>query len=211
LGFRVNSGEYKVMGMAPYGKPRYTDKIKKVVDILDDGSFKLDMDYFTFHSSPDKSFTKKFEKLFGEPRIKEELFFTKLTGYPKFWGKKPKDYQKKLIENQKYADIAASIQNITEEIILKMASHLAKITGVNNLCMAGGVALNSVANGKIVKQTPFNNLFVQPAAGDSGGALGAALYLHHHILGNKKREKLKHAFFGKGYTKNDIKKTNFFQ
>ena len=206
LGFKVNSGEYKVMGMAPYGTPRFVNKVKKIVDIYDDGSIKLDMDYFTFHSSPDKSFNDKFVNLFGKPREKEELFYTKKTGYPKFWGEKPKNYQKKLLENQKYADIAASIQKVTEEIILKMCNFLANETGFSNLCMAGGVALNSVANGKIVSQTPFKNLFTQPAAGDSGGALGAALYLYHQLLGNKKRQEMEHSFYGKSYSKSEIKK-----
>jgi len=204
LGFKVNNGEYKVMGMSPYGKPRFVNKIKKLIEIYDDGSFSLDMDYFSFHFSPDKSFNEKFEKLFGKPRPPQELFFTKKTGYPKFWGEKPKDYQKRLTENQKYADIAASIQKVTEEIILKMCNHSAVETGLSNLCMAGGVALNSVANGKIIKETSFKNLFVQPAAGDSGGALGAALHLHHHILGNKRRHKMSHAFYGKSYTNSHI-------
>jgi len=164
------------------------------------------MNYFTFHSSPDKSFSDKFVSLFGKPREREKLFFTKKTGYPRFWGEKPKNYKKKLLENQKYADIAASVQKVTEEVILKMCNHLYRETGLTNLCMAGGVALNSVANGKIVKETPFKNLWIQPAAGDSGGALGAALYLYHQILGNKRRIKQQHSFFGKSYSKNEIRK-----
>ena len=206
LGFEVNEGEYKVMGMAPYGNPRFTDKIKKTLELNKDGSIKLDMSYFTFHSSPEKSFSEKFVSLFGKPRDKNDLFFTKKTGYPRFWGKRPKNYEIKCKENQKYADLAASIQQVTEQVILTMCKHVYKETGVSNLCMAGGVALNSVANGKIVRLTPFKNLWVQPAAGDSGGALGAALYLYHNILNNKKRYQMTHAYFGKGYQPNEIKR-----
>jgi carbamoyltransferase len=206
LGFQVNEGEYKVMGMAPYGVPRFIKKIKKIVEIYADGSIKLDLDYFSFHSNPDKNFNEKFIKLFGKPRSKDELFFTEKTGYPRFWGEKPKNYIEKAKVNQKYADIAASIQKITEEIILKICNNLYKETGLSNLCMAGGVALNSVANGKIVTETPFKYLWIQPAAGDSGGALGAALYLYHHVLGNKKRIKQEHSFFGKSYSKADVKR-----
>lgn len=205
LGFEVNEGEYKVMGMAPYGNPRYAKDVRKLIDSKDDGSFALDMRYFTFHSSPEKSFSKDFEMLFGAPRKRNELFFTEQTGYPKFWGEKPKDYKKKLKENQHYADIAASIQVVTEEIILRMCNYIAQETGLTNLCMAGGVALNSVANGKIVSQTPFKNLFIQPAAGDSGAALGAALYFYHQILDKQKREVFSHAFLGKAYSTKEIK------
>lgn len=205
LGFEVNEGEYKVMGMAPYGKPIYEDKIKKIVSVKDDGSFQLDLSYFTFHSSPHKSFNNKFEDLFGKPRNPKKLFFTERTGYPKFWGEKPEDYKHLMNENQKYADIAASIQKVTEDIIVKICQYSAKETGMKNLCLAGGVALNGLANQRIVKETPFKNIFIQPAAGDSGGALGAALYLYHHILGNKKRVPMTHVYFGKQYTLQEIK------
>lgn len=205
LGFRVNNGEYKVMGMAPYGTPKYVKKIKQIVDIKPDGSIQLDLSYFSFPSSPTKSFNQQFINLFGSPRPSEELFYTLKTGYPQFWGKKPRNYHQKLKANQFYADIASSIQTVTEEIILKICRHLYKQTKLPNLCMAGGVALNSVANGKIITQTPFKNLWIQPAAGDSGGALGAALYLHHQILGNKRRQPLTHSFYGQSYSKKTIK------
>jgi len=204
LGFEVNDGEYKVMGMAPYGKPRFKSKIKKIVNILDDGSIKLDLDYFTFHLSPDKAFDKKFIQLFGEPRDKNELFFTQKTGYPKFWGPKPKNFDLRAKKNERYADIAASIQEITEEIILKMCQHLYKETNIPNLCLAGGVALNSVANGKIIREGPFKNLWVQPAASDAGGALGSALYLYHQILNQKDRQRIYHSFWGKSYNAKEI-------
>src|SRR3989344_449428 len=206
LGFEVNEGEYKVMGMAPYGTPRFIDKVKKLLTLNPDGSIKLNLDYFTFHSSPTDSYNSKFTKLFGRARDPKSFFFTQQTGYPRFWGDKPKDYKKQMELNQRYADLAASIQKVTEEVILTMCNFLAKETKLTNLCMAGGVALNSVANGKIVTQTPFKNLFIQPAAGDSGGALGAALYLHHNILNNKKRYHFSHAFFGKDFTRKVIKK-----
>ena len=205
LGFEVNEGEYKVMGMAPYGNPRFTDRIKKILEINDDGSIKLDLDYFTFHSSPQKSFSKKFVGLFGKPRDKNDLFFTKKTGYPRFWGDKPRDFETKLKENQKYADLAASIQKVTEEVVVRMVNYIHQKTGLVNLCMAGGVALNSVANGKIVRETPFKNLWIQPAASDAGGALGAALYLYHNVLNNKKRYQMTHAYLGKGYQQIQIK------
>jgi len=206
LGFEVNEGEYKVMGMAPYGRPRFVDKVKKLVEIFGDGSIRLDLSYFTFHSSPEYSYNDKFERLFGRPRDKNSLFFTDQTGYPQFWGDKPKDYAHQVKVNQYYADIAASIQTVTEEIILTMCRYLANETGLTNLCLAGGVALNSVANGKIVKQTPFRNLFIQPAAGDSGGSLGAALYVYHQILGRKKRYQLTHGYYGQAFRREEIER-----
>lgn len=204
LGFEINDGEYKVMGMAPLGRPLLVDKIRKLIDIKEDGSFQLDLSYFTFYSSVDKSFSQKFEALFGKPRNPNDLFFTEKTGWPRFWGKRPKDYTQKAKINQYYADVAASIQNVTEEIIVKICRYLAKETKLTNLCMAGGVGLNSVANGRIIRETPFKQLFVQPAAGDSGGALGAALYFYHHILGYRRRNLMQHAFYGEGYSEAQI-------
>jgi carbamoyltransferase len=167
LGFRVNNGEYKVMGMAPYGKPRYVDKIyDHLIKVADDGSFRLDMDYFSYHRSDERTFNSKFEGLFGEPRPKEMNFFTAGTRYPTYFGEKPDGYAELCRLNEHHADIAASIQRVTEEILLKMAVSLHKQTGLTRLCMAGGVALNSVANGRILRETPFEELFIQPAAGD---------------------------------------------
>jgi carbamoyltransferase len=200
LGFEVNEGEYKVMGMAPYGEPRYVDKVRQVYKIERDGSLWLDMSYFCFHHSTTRTFNQKFVDLFGEPRDPDWLFFTESSGFPPYFGDKPADFDRISERNQYYADIAASIQQCTEEIVLAMARALHNETGLTKLCMAGGVALNSVANGRIVRETPFTELFVQPAAGDGGGALGAALFAHHAVLGQPRRFRMEHAYWGKSYT-----------
>lgn len=196
LGFEVNEGEYKVMGMAPFGKPRYTDKVHKLIRMHADGSFELDMDYFCFHHSTSKTFNGKFEALFGAPRNPKANFFTPSTGYPSYFGDKPSNFEELGKENQYYADIAASIQAVTEEVMLNMAECAYRETGLKQLCMAGGVALNSVANGKIIKHTPIEQIYVQPAAGDGGGAVGAALYAYHTILGKPRSFRMEHAYWG---------------
>ncbi len=162
-GFRVNSGEYKLMGLAPYGRPLYRDIIlKELIDLKDDGSFKLNMKYFGFCNSL-RMTNARFHRLFGAlPRRPE----SKIT--------------------QKYMDIAASIQNVTEEIMLKMVSHVHKVTGQDKLCLAGGVALNWVGNGRILREGPFKDIWIQPASGDAGGALGAALLAWYKYLGNQR-------------------------
>lgn len=160
LGFEVNEGEWKVMGLSPYGKPVYAKKIWRLVKLLPDGSFALDLSYFSYHYSDKTSYSKKFIRLFGQPIDPKEAHLV----------------------TQRSADIAASIQNVTEEILLHMTKKLREATGLNNLCMAGGVALNSVANYRILKESGFKNIYIQPAAGDSGGALGAALYVYYHNL-----------------------------
>ncbi|MEW6556592.1 MAG: carbamoyltransferase [Elusimicrobiota bacterium] len=205
LGFEVNEGEYKVMGMAPYGKPNYVDKIYKIVDIADDGSFSLDMDYFAYHRSSTTSYSKKFVKLFGPPRPPKLHFFTKSSGYPSYFGEKPENYDELCEKNQYYADLASSIQDITEEILVKMANYLYKKTHLDKLCIGGGVALNCVANARILRETPFKQIFIQPATGDSGGAVGAALYLWNSILGNKRDFVMNHACWGKRYSNQYIK------
>lgn len=182
LGFKVNEGEYKVMGMAPYGRPIYKKEVYKLIDAKEDGSFVLDMNYFCYHHSTDKTFNSNFEKLFGTPR-------------------NPNDEEK--LEPY-YADIAASIQAVTEEVLLNMTKHLYKMTGSTKLCMAGGVALNSVANSKIFNETPFKEIYIQPAAGDSGGAIGAALYVYHSLLENPRKFELKHCFYGQEYSGEEI-------
>jgi len=159
-GFRVNSGEYKLMGLAPYGEPIYRDlMIEKLLDIKDDGSFRMNMDYFGFCDS-DVMTSPKMDSLFGGPPRKAE---TEIT--------------------QREMDIAASIQVVTEEIVLKIAAHAQSLTGSRNLVMAGGVALNCVANGRVLREGPFDDVWIQPAAGDAGGALGAALFTWHQLLG----------------------------
>lgn len=158
-GFRVNSGEYKLMGLAPYGKPIYLDKIKEnLISIEGDGSYRLNMEYFDFISGL-KMINKKFEKLFGKPALK------------------PDEEQE-----QFYMDIAASIQALFNEILLKIAIYARELTGKTNLCLAGGVALNCVANGKIAREAGFKEVWIQPAAGDAGGSLGAALYTYYNFL-----------------------------
>ncbi len=150
-GFKVNSGEYKLMGLAPYGKPIYVDLIKKnLIDIKDDGSFRLDISYFKYHRGF-RMTSQKFHKLFGSPPRKIE---TELTQF--------------------HMDIAASIQSVTEEVVIKIAKSLKKETGLKNLCLAGGVALNCVANGKLLEENIFDKIWIQPASGDAGSALGAA-------------------------------------
>jgi len=160
-GFRVNSGEYKLMGLAPYGEPRYADLIReKLVDIKPDGSLRLDLSYFDYCLGQ-RMTSPKFAQLFGGP---------------------PRPPESPLTERE--MDLAASIQVVTEEVMLKMANHVHAETGLKNLCLAGGVALNCVGNGKILREGPFENLWIQPAAGDAGGALGVALFIWHQLLNN---------------------------
>lgn len=205
LGFEVNEGEYKVMGMAAYGECRFKEKIlKNILKLHDDGSFNLNMDYFSYHYSVNRSYSKKFTKLFGKPRNMNADFFTAGFEFPSYFGVKPVNYNEQCAENQFYADIAASIQAVTEEIVLKQAAYLYKITGMKNLCLAGGVALNSVANGRLLREGPFENIFIQPAPGDSGAAIGAALYVYHHVLGNERNFILEHAYLGEEYTDDQI-------
>ncbi|MFZ0544841.1 MAG: carbamoyltransferase N-terminal domain-containing protein, partial [Candidatus Promineifilaceae bacterium] len=198
LGFRVNSGEYKVMGMAPYGEPKYMDEVYKVVKVDSDGGVSLDMSYFSYHYSPKHSFNSKFEALFGPKREPESEFYSPTTHPHK---EHPAWDDKIAAQNQKYADIAASIQRVTEDIILKMTHAAHKESGGSkNLVMAGGVALNSVANGRVVRESPFENVYIQPAAGDSGGAIGAALYAYHVVLGHPRKFVMEHAYWGADYT-----------
>ncbi len=195
LGFRVNNGEYKVMGMSPYGSPRYMDKIAKVVAADNNsGAFQLDMDYFDFHRSTTRSYSGRFLELFGEKRDDESEFFTMRTN-------PERSAERAAMEsNQYYADVAASIQQFTEDTLIKIANHLHQRTGMNKLVMAGGVALNTKANWRILNETPFDELWIQPAAGDDGGALGAALWAWHTLLGKPRKWVQKHAYFGRSYS-----------
>jgi carbamoyltransferase len=205
LGFEVNEGEYKVMGMAPYGQPRYVDKVWKLIRQDPDGSFSLDMDYFSFHHSTDRTFNRRFVDLFGEPRPPKMLFFTAESGFPSYFGTPPANYDELCGLNQHYADIAASIQKVTEEVLLGMARNIYKETGMKRLCIAGGVALNSVANSRILRETGFEELFIQPSAGDGGGALGAALWADNMLLGHPRRFRMDHAYWGKSYGAAEIR------
>ena len=204
LGFEVNEGEYKVMGMAAYGRPIYADWVRKLLDLAEDGSFWLDMKYFSYHHTLRQSFNKRFLELFGEPRDPKSNFFTPATGYPSYFGDKPADFDGVGKSNQYYADIAASLQAVVEEAILGMVRALHRETGLTNLCMAGGVALNSVANGRILRESPIKSLYIQPAAGDAGAALGAALYAYHMVLGRPRGLVMEHAQWGDEQTESEV-------
>jgi len=180
MGFKVNSAEYKVMGLSPYGKPIFVDQIKKVVKVFDDGSIKLDMRYFAYEYGL-TMITNEFEKLFGHPTRHE--------------GEKLEQF---------HMDMAASLQAITEEIVLKMANHAYEKHPCDNLCLAGGVALNCVANSRVLNDGKFKNLFIFPAAGDAGGAVGAATYVYHHILKKTDRHPLKNVYLGPQYSHKEI-------
>jgi len=199
LGFRVNSGEYKVMGMAPYGEPRYADKVWRLIRLDDAGGFRLDMDYFCFHHSTERTYNDRFVALFGPERKHESDFFTPRT-HPDRAGDPHAE------RNQYYADVAASVQLVTEEVMLAMARHAHARTGSKRLCMAGGVALNSVANGRILTETPFEELYIQPAAGDAGGAVGAALWAYHVLLGRPRRFVMEHAYWGEAYDEAEVRR-----
>ena len=163
-GFRVNSGEYKLMGLAPYGEPKYVDLIlDRLIDLKEDGSFRMDMSYFNYCQGLTMT-SRRFDRLLGGPARQPESPLT-----------------------QREMDLAASIQVVTEEIMLRMARHVHRETGLDRLCLAGGVALNCVANGRILREGPFRDIWIQPAAGDAGGALGVALFIWHQLL-DKPRE-----------------------
>lgn len=202
LGFRVNNGEYKVMGMAAYGQPKYVDEIYRLVNVDEDGGIALNMSYFSFHYSTQHMFNRSFADLFGcPPRRPESIFYCRTT-HPA--GNHP-DWSKTVAEqNQKYADIAASIQQVTEEIILRMSRAAYRDSGSKNLVMAGGVALNSVANGRLLREGRFEQIYIQPAAGDAGGALGAALYVYHVVLGKPRKFVMEHAYWGVEYSEAEM-------
>ena len=186
-GFRVNSGEYKVMGLAPYGEPKYKDLIyKHLIDVKDDGSFNMDMSYFDYNVGLTMT-NKKFNDLFGGPAREPESELT-----------------------QKEMDLARSIQEVTEEVVLKIAKYVKKVTNQNYLCLAGGVALNCVANGKLLRSGIFDDIFIQPAAGDAGGALGCAYIAWYQHLGNvrkadNKTDFMNGAYLGPEFSNEEIK------
>ena len=204
LGFEVNEGEYKVMGMAPFGRPEYKDKVEKLIRIGADGSFHLDMKYFCFDRSSTDTYNEKFVELMGPPRAAESPFFTEGSGYPAYFGARPADFKKQADSNQHYANIAASIQSVTEDVLLHMARHLQQRTGLKRLCLAGGVALNSVANSRILREAGFDEIFIQPAAGDGGGALGAALWAHHVVAGRPRKFEMTHAYWGEEHSNGSV-------
>jgi carbamoyltransferase len=185
-GFKVNSGEYKVMGLAPYGEPRYADMLlEKVLDLKEDGSFAMDMKYFDYCVGL-RMTSREFDRLIGGPPRSPESFLT-----------------------QREMDLAASVQVVTEEILLRMARHVRNVTGMKRLCLAGGVALNCVANGKLLRTKVFDDIWIQPAAGDAGGALGAALLVHHQLLENPRhgteRDAMRGSLLGPAFTPDEIR------
>ena len=185
-GFKVNSGEYKLMGLAPYGEPKYVDLIMdELIELKDDGSFQLNMKYFDYGAGL-RMTNRRFAALFGGPERRAE---TKLS--------------------QREMDIAASIQVVTEKVMMRIAEFARRETGMENLVLAGGVALNCVGNGKILREGPFKNLWIQPAAGDAGGALGAALFVHHQLLDGERtphgeRDSQKSTLLGPGFDQGEI-------
>lgn len=187
-GFKVNSGEYKVMGLAPYGEPRFKKLIlEELIDLKEDGSFKLNMKYFDYGAGL-KMINRRFEKIFGGPARKPE---SKLT--------------------QRDMDLARSIQDVTEEVMLRMAKHVHRVTGMKNLCLSGGVALNCVGNGKILREGPFEKIWIQPAAGDAGSALGAAYFGWYQYLDNKRkadglRDSMRASYLGPSFSDDEIQK-----
>jgi len=181
LGFRVNSAEYKVMGLAPYGKPIYYETItRELIDIRDDGSFHLNMKYFVYDWAL-RMTGSRFDALFGHPRRQPESPL-----------------------EQFHKDVAASLQKATDEVVLRAAMHLHHETKSLNLCMAGGVALNCVANSRVLALTPFKKIFIQPAAGDAGGAVGVAYYIYNTLLGNRRNFTWEHAFLGPSFSTDEI-------
>ena len=182
LGFKVNSAEYKVMGLAPFGKPVYYDlMMKELITAKEDGSYKMNMRYFGYDFGLTMT-TGKFERLFGHPHREPESTL-----------------------DQFHKDVAASIQKVTDELMVRMANHLHGETHLKNLCMAGGVALNCVANSQILERTPFEGLFIQPAAGDAGGALGVAYHIYNSLLKNERRFVQRDAFLGPKFGDDEIR------
>jgi len=181
LGFRVNSAEYKVMGLAPYGEPRLYDlMMQHLIDVREDGSFRLNLNYFSYHYGLTMT-GRKLESLFGEKRRTEESPLT-----------------------QFHKDVAASLQKVTDTVVVRMARHAEKTTGKNYLCMAGGVALNCVSNSKILSETSFRDVFVQPASGDAGGAVGAAFYTYNTLLKHPRIYRMDHAFLGPEFSDGEV-------
>ena len=183
-GFEINEGEYKLMGMHPYGKPVHTDKIMELIEVADDGSLWHDMRYFSYHYSRDTTLSSRFEEHFGRPARDPKLGDKSLDPY--------------------YCDMAASIQKVTEDIVQRMAQHAHELTGLPNLCLAGGVALNSVSNYKLLRTGPFENVYIHPAPGDDGGCVGAAYWAYNHVLDQPRGPALDHAYLGSEYSDEEI-------
>jgi carbamoyltransferase len=179
-GFEINEGEYKLMGMHPYGKPRFVDEIYKIIHVADDGSLWHDLRYFAYHYSRDQTLEKAFGEHFGRPQRDPKLSDKSLDPF--------------------YCDMAASIQVVTEQVLMKMITHLHQTTGMKNLCLAGGVALNSVANYKLLREGPFDDIYVHPAPGDDGGCVGAAYWAYNHVLSQPRGPALANPYLGSEYS-----------
>ena len=188
LGFEVNEGEYKVMGLSAYGEPRYLAELERLATIGDDGSLSIDTRYFAYQNHPTKSFTPALEELLGPARVPGS----------------PLDLPARTDDDRRFADVAASLQEFTERYLLVLAARAQRITGETKLCMAGGVALNCVGNRRIQLEGPFEGVFVQPAAGDAGGSLGAAQWVTHVLHGLPRTAPMRHAFLGAAYAREDI-------
>jgi carbamoyltransferase len=189
LGFEVNEGEYKVMGLATYGEPRYRSELEKVVKVHGDGSVELALEYFGFLTSLDRMYSQKLVELMGVPPREPDA---------------PFEVDGPTGADQTYADIAASVQELTEDIVVAMAREAARRSRSRNLCMAGGVALNGLANRRVLDEAGFDNLFIAPAAGDAGGALGAALFVEHVVLGRPRAFVMGDAYWGAEYGEGDV-------
>ncbi|MBL6721710.1 MAG: carbamoyltransferase [Planctomycetes bacterium] len=180
-GFEINEGEYKLMGMHPYGEPRFKDRIRELIHVAEDGSLWHDMRYFRYHWSRDETLSAAFEEHFGRPRRDPSLQDQSLDPF--------------------YCDMAASIQAVTEEVLLQMLRHLHQVSGgMKAVCLSGGVALNSVANYKLLRQGPFEEVYIHPAPGDDGGSVGAAYWAYNQVLGQPRGPALDHAYLGSEYT-----------
>ncbi len=184
-GFEINEGEYKLMGMHPYGEPKYVDKIYELIHVGEDGSLWHDMKYFAYHYSRNSTLTDAFGEHFGRPARDPKLGDKSLDPY--------------------YCDMAASIQVVTEQVLLKMIGYLHKVSGMKSLCLAGGVALNSVANFKLLRDGPFEDVYIHPAPGDDGGSVGAAYWAYNHLLGQPRGPALDHAYLGSEYSDDEIR------
>jgi carbamoyltransferase len=180
LGHEANEGEYKVMGMAAYGQPRFCDQVRQLIQVSGDGSFQLDMRYFAYHATL-QGVTRRFYDVFGPPRAPDDSL------------------------DERTADIAASIQKVTEDTMVAIARHARERTGARNLVMAGGVALNCLGNTRVLREAGFDGVWIQPAAGDSGGALGAALHLYHMVLRGPRVGPLRHTYLGPAYDDDAIR------
>jgi len=195
LGFKNFGDEYKVMGLSAYGKPRYAEKLKNIIFLEPNGKFKLDLSYFSFYRNNNlmlwDNTAPKLEEVFSGRLIKE--FGT------------PREYTQDI--STYHCDLASSLQQVYEEVFFHILNYAYKLTGIKNLCLSGGCALNSLANGKIFKQTPFREIYIQPASSDAGGALGAVYYLYHQILKNKRVFLMEQAYWGPAFDNTEIKKT----